>query len=46
MTPVKKPRQRSEKMLKNILDKQNVGCEKLYRFHNKKERPDEQYNYR
>jgi len=28
MTPLKKPRQRSEKMLKNILDNQNVGCEK------------------
>jgi len=30
MTPLNKPRQRSEKMLKNILDKQNVGCEKLW----------------
>jgi hypothetical protein len=30
MTPLKKPRQRSEKMLKNVLDKQNVGCEKLW----------------
>jgi hypothetical protein len=30
ITPLEKTKQKSEKMLKMILDKQNVGCEELW----------------
>jgi len=30
VTPLEKPWQRSEKKLKKIFDKYNVGCEKLW----------------